>query len=966
MPESLPEPAGPTPTDLHRRLDADIAAGRTVVLSRRELQVPAIRAQLPQLLDAVTRGNPRAGPLVLPGYTVLAEIGRGGMSTVYLAWQDSLARHVALKVTPRAQLGDERSQQRLLQEARAMARTSHPNIVKIHDVVVAGDSIAIAMEWIDGLTLADLLRLLPPRPEDDDTQRIAAALGTQPDAAARFDRSALRLFVRMVHDVACAVQHVHDRGLLHLDIKPSNVLVRRDGTPLLADFGVVREIDAAATHTQTFAGTLVYAAPEQLRRDDAAIGPQTDVYALGMTLYELLARQQPLRELGPTQFLPTIEGGRIPPLATLTTVAPDLANIVHKALAPERPHRYRTAAEFADDLLAFLEHRPVQARPLTRWQQLARWARTQPWKAALAASLLLFVPTVVLMGGYLLSQLPRLVAAEREDRRRAASELRQQAFFDYFFHQIDRQSATSRLQRAIELDPTDATIACLLTMAHEEQHPKLPALLAEHAAAIARQPGLRLLAQKIAAQRAFFLPTEVEALTDSREPIAHFVLALDRTLWAEDQGDDDAKSVAIAALDRATIAWEHDALLNCLRLWLTAMTRDAAAFERLARALEARWPDSQATARWIAACEEPVDLARMMQRLESLVAANPGATWAWEQLASAPMRRSPPDPAQTLATVARAKAQGQWSARLLQIELHAEARLKGAEGARRALAEIPPELLDLHDRLSLLAALDPAAAKAASEAVLATRPVRWCDLRSVHEFAIGQDDMELARRAYDVGRQEIPDRRGLAYRQLPVSALALRDFPHAAAIARDYRLSRGQLEVAPILTTVFGQVRDWQNLLDTGLRWHELAPPESQAQPLAHAGLAAARLGRPVEAARHLAAALHGAAPLGKWYAYALVEDAWLRVGPGLPAELRDPALAAARIATLDRINPTLKTALVGPWTDLVRAEVQFANGNIDGARTTLARAARYRHTEPHAPDEVRDWIKAAAARYEQ
>ncbi len=244
--------------DVRARLGSDVAAGKTVVLSARDLDDPAVRAQLPALLEELARAGAAPPPgLSVPGYALLGEIGQGGMSTVYLARQETLGRHVALKVAPKWLGGGERATRRLMQEARAMARVTHPNIVVIHDILDVGDTFAIAMEWIDGCTLATLLRALPPEPGEDDVRLLRHALGASDVDTERFEDSPVRHFVRLVRDVARATQAVHDAGLLHLDIKPSNVLVRRDGTPLLADFGVVREMAPEPAHTRTFAGTPV-------------------------------------------------------------------------------------------------------------------------------------------------------------------------------------------------------------------------------------------------------------------------------------------------------------------------------------------------------------------------------------------------------------------------------------------------------------------------------------------------------------------------------------------------------------------------------------------------------------------------------------------------------------------------------------------------------------------------------------
>jgi serine/threonine protein kinase len=150
----------PTESRLRERIARDIAAGRTVSLSAAELAAPELRQRLPQLLEEYEprRPSPPYGAPRLPGYTILAEIGQGGMSTVYLARHEVLDRHVAVKVVPGYLNGQERARGHLLNEARALAKLRHPHIVTIHDVVESGDTVALAMEWVDGLSLAALQR----------------------------------------------------------------------------------------------------------------------------------------------------------------------------------------------------------------------------------------------------------------------------------------------------------------------------------------------------------------------------------------------------------------------------------------------------------------------------------------------------------------------------------------------------------------------------------------------------------------------------------------------------------------------------------------------------------------------------------------------------------------------------------------------------------------------------------------
>jgi serine/threonine protein kinase/tetratricopeptide (TPR) repeat protein len=333
---------------------------------------------------------PDALPSV-PGFVLQAEIGRGGMGTVYLARQETLAgRRVALKVLPATSALSARARERFLREARAIANLRHPNVITVHDVMADGDTCAYAMEWVEGASLAQLIDCLRTKmqraPSTGATRDSASSPGEPKLADVReflggavgVERDTYALFVsRIAVALARALGELHRAGLLHRDIKPSNVLLRRDGTPLLSDFGLVRDVDGTITQAGQFVGTLAYASPEQLGGDSEALDARSDVYAFGVTLYEALTLHLPFDEPrggerrarrrgenNPTGMLRRIEGQRTTPLRAWNRRLPrDLETIVLKAMDADRAHRYATADELADDLERMLSLQPIRARP---------------------------------------------------------------------------------------------------------------------------------------------------------------------------------------------------------------------------------------------------------------------------------------------------------------------------------------------------------------------------------------------------------------------------------------------------------------------------------------------------------------------------------------------------------------------------------------------------------------------------
>ncbi|MFN3242424.1 MAG: serine/threonine-protein kinase [Planctomycetota bacterium] len=959
-----------TPAEIRARLSEDLANGKTIVLSTRELDDPSLREQLPQLLEdlsATHAPKPGVGPQI-PGYTMLGEIGQGGMSTVYLARQEKLGRHVAVKVAPAWLGGGERARRMLVQEAQAMARLQHPNIVVIHDIIDVDDTFAIAMEWVDGRTLASLLRTLPTEPGRDDMVLLTTALGTSQEARETFEQSSVRHFVRLIRDVALAVQAVHDAELLHLDIKPSNVLIRRDGTPLLADFGVTREISPEPTQTRTFAGTPVYAAPEQLRRDDDQIGPRTDVYSLGVTLYEALARTQPLRGLDLPGIVQCVESGSMPPLSSKVAVPPDLANIVHRAIAPEPEHRYATAQALADDLDAFLEHRPVQARPLTRTQRLRRWMRNEPWKAALAATLAVMVPALLVLGTYLAVQMPTIFAAEVRDRQEQVNQLKQDAFQRFLTSHGTHEYAILPLERALAIDPGKTALASLLALTNERGWPHLDELLERERTVIEAEASLRMVRDKAMARRSFFSDEELDTLREQETALARYVVALDRVFHANDERSQSSRHEAHAALEAAAMQDAPDPLLLGLLLWNSARLDDTETFDSVARLMRRRWPNDAVALTWASIAIEPSDADLALQRAEQVIERTPGDVYGYEVCAANRMRAKDVDGVQKF--IERARSAGLTSPLLDIYAPMTAARNGDVQQAQALLAHQRQDLLPDGTRLLALrtlsheqavtfarslvaqAAPSPGALKQAamfdykerelSESAIARFFELYPDRRSLHPHAImmawpqrGDDAREAMRRIADLGREA------------SLEGMHIENVVHMVMRAHIF-------------------LREWDELRRHAMGCLEDAPDSQQTYYYAALGLS--RLGEYLEAGRLLArgVASEPEARTGRppsWYVAALLDDAWLRASPESAPQLHDPELARVRLQAFDRLNPELQIPHRGPWLSLTRAEVLWSNGERDAAREAIRSAQRAKRPNMPVRRDYQEFIQRAAER---
>ncbi len=309
-------------------------------------------------------------------YRLLKRIGAGSMGVVYRAEDLELRRSVAVKILRADLWREDEAAARFAREAESLAAVQHRTIVTVFDRGVTDDGLHfLVMELLDGVPLGDLLdhagRLAGERGRVDavtDTDWIAHSLGPH----AELDGSYLRAVVRWVAELARGLEVAHAAGVLHRDCKPSNVFIRRDGTPVLLDFGIAaRTAEATLAVREGALGTPAYMAPEAIE-GARECGVAADVYGLAATLYHLLTFQPPYRGT-PTQVLALLMRRDPQPAYVLRPGLPrDLQAILDRGMARQPAARYPTPVEFAEDLEAFLKYRPVVARPISQWRRLWR------------------------------------------------------------------------------------------------------------------------------------------------------------------------------------------------------------------------------------------------------------------------------------------------------------------------------------------------------------------------------------------------------------------------------------------------------------------------------------------------------------------------------------------------------------------------------------------------------------------
>jgi tetratricopeptide (TPR) repeat protein len=570
-----------------------------------------LREELEPMLDA---GPPPPGTIAPPpelarDYEILREIGRGGMGIVYEAEQRALRRRVALKVLPASRALSASSVVRFRREAATAAAFDHDNIVKVLASATYGDTHCFAMELIEGETLAEGIA----------ARRGAGGL---PDAAE------IRRAVGIAVQVASALQHAHERGVLHRDVKPGNVLLRADGRAVLTDFGLARDVATpGVTATGDLAGTPHYMAPEQVRGGPEDVDARADLWALGATLYEMVTLSRPFEAATPHDVLRKIDTEEAPdPRRANPGLPGDLVAILQKALERDRGRRYASAADFAADLQAFLEGRPVRARRIGTAGRLWRTVRRAPKRAAAIAG---GIAGVVLLGGAVWWAL----AAQAASRAQRLEELLLDAYQE--LGEGERARAEQLLQRAFQLAPSsEEVIAARATLASLQGGARAALrVLDDQAEVVARSEPLRRRRAQLL--RDAGRVAEAEAIERELAPPASafdlFVLGA-RELQLGHAGEQAAFARAADLLQRALKAGGPRALYCYEWAHAAGHARDRGQIAQAQATIETYWPREARSWFWIGFAHSETDLVQAIAALRRAVELVPDYALAWLNL----------------------------------------------------------------------------------------------------------------------------------------------------------------------------------------------------------------------------------------------------------------------------------------------------------------------------------------------
>jgi hypothetical protein len=351
---------------IHPPPDGDLTHSANALSTATGEAAAALRDLL--TVTGVTGGPPPAGPQAIdppPGFVLEREIGVGGMGVVYLARQLGLNRPVALKLVKGSDKLDAKAVIRFLAEAEAVAAVRHPNVVEVYQYGDHQGKPYLALEYCPGGDLTTLSKAEQTR-----------------------DAGWFRRVADLMAAVSDGVNAAHALGIVHRDLKPHNVFLTADGTPKVADFGLAkRGLGSDLTNTEAVMGTPAYMSPEQAGGGTKFVGPESDVWSLGVMLYELASGERPFAGDTPLELISRVIGGDVPKLNTKCPAVPaELALLAHKCLSKDPRDRYLTAGELAADLRNWLAGRSITAKPAGAVESAVKWARRNKVLAGAAAS----------------------------------------------------------------------------------------------------------------------------------------------------------------------------------------------------------------------------------------------------------------------------------------------------------------------------------------------------------------------------------------------------------------------------------------------------------------------------------------------------------------------------------------------------------------------------------------------------
>jgi tetratricopeptide (TPR) repeat protein len=518
---------------------------------------------------------------------------------VHLAEDTRLRRRVALKVLSGIGAASGETLRRFQREAEVASRLDHPGICAVYELGSEGGVPYLAMRHVPGRTLA---RLIAERREAAGPASETPGRGERRSSRGS-TRAAVLEATHLIERVARALHVAHEAGIVHRDVKPGNLMVTPEGEPVILDFGLARlaeEAGPSLTMSGDLIGTPAYLSPEQLRSGRGPVDRRTDVYSLGVTLYEALTLRRPFE--GPTReaLYRSIELSDPPDPRRFTPSIPkDLGAVLDTALEKDPDRRYATALDFAEDLRRVRELRPVAAQPISAPERAVRWARRHPAQAALAAVLVLGLPTIAGLAGYVIASQPALRGARDRERRDRAERHLERGYLE--LGHGSKELAEREFQAAVgEVELPEAVAGLVLLHLSRGQERQALEALDRHRALEERVGGLRRL--RADALHRLGRHAEADAIVTGgfapETPVELYIAGFREIERSHHEGPGPA-SRAVDLLSQAVLLSEGPRALLYFQLAHAAQhAGDEATGRRVSRAIRALWPDAPAAYWW--------------------------------------------------------------------------------------------------------------------------------------------------------------------------------------------------------------------------------------------------------------------------------------------------------------------------------------------------------------------------------
>jgi tetratricopeptide (TPR) repeat protein len=462
-------------------LESDHPPDREALLARHPELAEELQAALLGI-DFVRGASPRLAPGTdtdgesgrsLGDYRLLREVGRGGMAVVYEAEQVSLGRRVALKVLPFAAVLDPKHLQRFKNEAMAAAHLRHKNIVPVYGVGCERGVHYYAMQYVEGQSLAAAIGDLKGGGSGKGARSPISSHGSHRE------RGYIRMAAALGVQAAEALDHAHELGIVHRDVKPGNLLVDLAGTLWITDFGLSHSRkDVSLTVTGELLGTIRYMSPEQALAKRVPVDHRTDLYSLGATLYELFTLEPAFPGDDPHLVIQDIARKEpVLPRRLNPALPRDLETVILKAMAKDPAARYATAQEMADDLERFLEDRPIEAKRPGPLRRASQWGRRHRALVGVAAGMLLLAVAGLAAGAALLWR-EKQQTKTAFDRAEANLTLALKALDQIY---VDEAQGRPRLREGLSHDLLERGLGFYEDFARANAHNRDVALLKGHA-----------------------------------------------------------------------------------------------------------------------------------------------------------------------------------------------------------------------------------------------------------------------------------------------------------------------------------------------------------------------------------------------------------------------------------------------------------------------------------------------------